>query len=527
MTFKGNVFLSLILVALMSLSSTSFASTHFNKQISEYNQYQEFNWGQCPAQFNTTDKQNKCSFAEVPLDWADPIGKKIEVLVAKYPARGGVSKGQLWMISGGPGASASIAFPHVIEYDMADIVEDHDVYIIEHRGIGWSTELQCDWRDYFNPQACFDAQHEIWGDGLFEFNTTNAARDLEYVISKSRALNWLPSYIYGVSYGTMLVQRFTQIAPNGAQGIILDSVLPTTNFGADMYEENADKVFTQLADYCDLDEYCRSKFVSPVNQTIRTTLTDHFAGQHCSDVSIDREKLQLWSMEQISRNDKRALLPFYSRLARCNADDIVALKKAVTFYKLGGSTFILRQENNVPDEFKATFSGPLYDLISMNEINLVKRSVDQRRLFCTNAVVCFTLADHALSAKYQSTWSERYIGEYIYKRMRHYMPLIAFNGTLDHATPIFHAKAIESSFTNINQRFIEVPYAPHGVVFNTGVKTAGEGICGVDIMESFMENPWTKPNTDCLNDLTDHTFKLAIEHSQEVYGEDDAFGSFK
>ncbi|RJE70834.1 hypothetical protein BGP78_04465 [Pseudoalteromonas sp. MSK9-3] len=524
MSFKRSVATLLVLTGFADLSFASNSESYFDKQVSEFNEYRTFNWGECPAQFKTLDGRNECSFAQTPLNWEEPTGKVIEVLVSKYSATGGKSKGQLWMLSGGPGVSGSTYFPYVIEQDMPDIVRDYDVYILEHRGIGWSTELQC---SYFDPKKCFDALHEVWGEGLFEFNTINAARDLKYAISKSKSLSWVPTYIYGISYGTMLAQRFTQIAPNGAQGIILDSVLPAHNSSTDLYEENADKVFTQLANYCNSDSYCSAKFITPVNESIRRSVQQHFAGVHCPDVSIDRDKLQQWSMAQISGLDKRSLLPFYSRLARCNDNDVIALNKAVLHYGLGKSIQILNRAKAVKDELKPNFSSSLFDLISMNEINYEKRSERERAEFCTNAIVCFDASYHAFSQSIQKTWANRYASEYIYKEIQHYIPTVALNGTLDHATPIHHAKDIQGSFTNINQRFIEVPFAPHGVVFNTGVKTAGEDICGVDIMESFMTNPWVSPDVSCLNDLSEFTFAVSAEYSQKVYGEDDAFGSFE
>ena len=36
----------------------------------------------------------------------------------------------------------------------------------------------------------------------------------------------IPTYVYGVSYGTTWAQRFMQVAPQTAAAVVLDSIIP-------------------------------------------------------------------------------------------------------------------------------------------------------------------------------------------------------------------------------------------------------------------------------------------------------------
>ena len=90
---------------LMCIFSTSNWATTPVK--SDLNRYIAFNWGTCPELFQSRDGQNLCTLAQVPLDWDAPSGQQIEVLVSKHPASSGNSKGQIWLLQGGPGGSGS------------------------------------------------------------------------------------------------------------------------------------------------------------------------------------------------------------------------------------------------------------------------------------------------------------------------------------------------------------------------------------------------------------------------------------
>ncbi|MGB0988505.1 MAG: alpha/beta fold hydrolase [Pseudoalteromonas spongiae] len=488
---------------------------------SSFNRYMAFDWGACPSQFQSKDGSNECTLAQVPLNWDDPTGKKIDVLVSKHSARSGNSQGQIWFLQGGPGGSGSF-FVNQFDSTLAPFSQDYDLYVLEHRGVGWSTHLACnnppsrDYQAYW--QSCFDDLYGQWGEGLYQFNTTSAAKDLDYVIAKSKVLDWQPSHVYGVSYGSFWAQRFSQVAPTGAQSIILDSVFPATGTGLDLWDENYGKIFTQLSNYCDQDALCSSKFQGQAEQTIRALVKRVFSGEHCPDVAFIRDELQALATISMTRSVEQILMPVFYRLARCNGDDVVALNNLHQFILRGEGRHLLQ----LPAKDPLGYSDVVARLISNNELSHVQRDLTERLAFCQDAVACyptyFLLQKHADKV----IWGNRYSDEFIYKNMHHYMPTLVINGDVDPQTPHYDIPLIEATFSNINQRYVEFPQTEHGVIFVTQTRE-GTQTCGAQVMLSFMENLWSEPDTSCLNNIKGLHFSASEFESLMLFGANDAY----
>ncbi|TMP41124.1 alpha/beta hydrolase [Pseudoalteromonas citrea] len=487
-----------------------------------YSPYVDFEWGECPTQFQSYDKRNQCSLAEVPLDWDAPNGKKIDVLVSKYPAKSGNSQGQIWFLQGGPGASGSF---YVDEYEthLNHFTQDYDLYVLEHRGVGWSTHLTCsnpplaDYADY--AQACFDDLHQQWGEGLYKFTTTSAAKDLEYAITKSKTLDWQPTYVYGASYGTLWAQRFSQVAPTGAQGIILDSVVPSEKFGLDSWDKNFNDIFADMFTYCQSDEFCRTELSLSSVEELKTLVNRVYAGEHCPATDLKRFELQAISLLALSRSVEQILMPMYHRLARCNNNDVIALNNLHNFmFKGVGKQFI---ELAAKDPFN---SSPIVSkLIVSNEINYNEIDLQSKLAYCKDAISC--IPEYLLYQRHidKQVWGDRYTDPYIYQPTRHYMPTLLLNGDLDPQTPHYYVPIVQSAFTNNNQRYVELPETEHGVIFVSHSKKDHANTCGVDIMHSFINNLWSQPDTSCIADLKGLDFAATQFESQVIFGSGEAY----
>ncbi|MBQ4837839.1 alpha/beta hydrolase [Pseudoalteromonas luteoviolacea] len=510
-------------LALLCLSVFGYSqgvAAHSNT--SEYNRYVNFNWGECPGSFATPDKRNLCSFAKVPVNWDKPNDKQIDILVSKYPAKSNQPKGQIWFLQGGPGYSASFYAQH---YDttLSQYTQDYDLYILEHRGVGWSTHLECpnkpdgDYQQY--QQSCYDALHQKWGDDLFHFNTTGAAQDLAYSIDKSRATNWLPSYVYGASYGTLWAQRFTQVAPQGAQAIILDSIVPSKGFSLDLWDENFNYIFSGLAEYCNADPLCQSKLGNDSEHTIKTLLNKVYSNSHCPQTKFNQDSLQALSTLLMMRSIEGALMPAYYRLARCNSDDVIALNNLHQFIFEGTG----RQLLELQPKPKNDYSQVLSSLIVHNEISQEHRSLEARLNYCKDAVSCIPKA--LLYSRYiqKAVWGDKYRSQFTYTDVHHYIPTLMLNGDLDPQTPHSYAYDFMRTFTNVNQRYIEFPQTPHAVIFESPADTNTGNNCGVDVMQSFLNNIWQQPNTDCIAKLHGLNFNLPAFESTLLFGTENAY----
>ncbi|KZN59854.1 hypothetical protein N473_02760 [Pseudoalteromonas luteoviolacea CPMOR-1] len=489
---------------------------------SEFNRYVNFNWGECPSTFKTPDNRNLCSFAKVPVNWDKPNDQLIDILVSKYPAKNPHPKGQIWFLQGGPGYSASFYATH---YDttLAQYKQDYDLYILEHRGVGWSTHLACpnqfegDYAAY--QQACYDALHQTWQDNLFHFNTTGAAKDLAYSIDKSKTTNWLPTYVYGASYGTLWAQRFTQVAPQGAQALILDSIVPSKGFSLDLWDENFNFIFDELAQYCNQDPLCQSKLGNNSAKAIKELLNKVYSQSHCSATKFNQGALQTLSTLLLMRSVEGVLMPTYYRLARCNEDDVIALNNLHQFLFEGVGRELLEIKAKHP----LNYSQVLSSLIVHNEISHEQRSLTERIEFCKDAVSC--IPSDLLYARYiqKGVWGNKYNNQFVYQSVHHYMPTLVLNGDLDPQTPHSYAYDFMRTFTNVNQRYVEFPQTAHAVIFESPADTDTGNNCGVDVMQSFLNNIWEQPNTDCIEHLNGLSFNLSAFESKVLFGANDAY----
>jgi pimeloyl-ACP methyl ester carboxylesterase len=175
-----------------------------------------------------------CAAYEVPLrapgTAVGTAADTLDLFVRKFPASGR-SKGTLWLIAGGPGESGASFYPFLGTLRRA--FAGFDLVVPDHRGTGYSTRL-CPKEEELSSQDGMALAGAEWGscwqalnsapDYARAFSITNAAHDLADLIAAYRSS--VPSYLYGVSYGTQLVLRTFQIAQPAMNGVILDSLVP-------------------------------------------------------------------------------------------------------------------------------------------------------------------------------------------------------------------------------------------------------------------------------------------------------------
>ncbi|HEY5957553.1 MAG TPA: alpha/beta fold hydrolase, partial [Polyangiaceae bacterium] len=192
-------------------------------------------WTACDITTSSGTFENgaECSSLTVPVRREVKRGRTLTLSLKRFK-RTSEPRGQLWLLAGGPGAAASD-----LEYDADTyfgIGSDLELYFLDHRGTGRSTRLACDVEeDPTGPSgtlirdaewtACAERISDEWGDDLTGFSTTEAARDLGEAIARTRKANQ-PVFVYAVSYGTYLAERYLQLFPNQSNGVILDSIAP-------------------------------------------------------------------------------------------------------------------------------------------------------------------------------------------------------------------------------------------------------------------------------------------------------------
>lgn len=153
----------------------------------------------------------------------------IELNLAVIPALNRRSTAApLFILAGGPGQSA-ISMYVGLGGAFSRINRDHDIVLLDQRGTGKSSPLNCDYPE--NWQKPNDSTLELreatavclkkYGSRVRFYTTSVAVQDLDQV---RRALNYERINLYGASYGTRVAQLYMRRFPVHVHAVILDGV---------------------------------------------------------------------------------------------------------------------------------------------------------------------------------------------------------------------------------------------------------------------------------------------------------------
>lgn len=181
----------------------------------------------------------KCTRVTLPIDYADPDGKTLEVAVKVVPARGAGGR-SLFLNPGGPGASG-IRFADYLAGKISPEVRQHyDLVNVDPRGVGDSTPVDCVSKSAFATFAAgdpdpdtpaeiktFREKHRKLGQACARrsgavaahVSTEEVARDFDVLRSLlgQQKLDW-----FGFSYGTAIGATYATLFPHRVGRMVLD-----------------------------------------------------------------------------------------------------------------------------------------------------------------------------------------------------------------------------------------------------------------------------------------------------------------
>ncbi|MEU4602836.1 alpha/beta fold hydrolase [Kribbella sp. NPDC023972] len=195
-------------------------------------------WGECPGGPGTVGIE--CASLQVPVDWDDPGGRQLTLMIGRLPSTAAKSQGSVTVNFGGPmGISIDMMRSYGGAEAFAGLRQKMDIVTWDMRGgpnlPGLSTNLQCEWSGARLPrlprnQAEFDqlaAANRATAEKcrakdpqLFEsMDSASQARDLEAI---RKALGEAKVNFYGASYGGFLAQAYARLYPQHVRTIVLD-----------------------------------------------------------------------------------------------------------------------------------------------------------------------------------------------------------------------------------------------------------------------------------------------------------------
>ncbi len=450
----------------------------------------------------------------MPLNHADPDDPRTlplrmkRILAPTQPARG-----QLWLVQGGPGGSAWEDF-NTLRRDMHDQVDDLDHYIIEHRGTGGQARLQCpqeqaqdsdggaaitegEWGD------CVAHLQDAWGDQLDHFGTTDAAEDLRVAIDAVKQ----PQdrvFVWGISYGTYQLARYLWLAPDQADGVILEGISPP---GASFvqYSQAMNRAGQALMEDCDQDPVCSERMGAPAWDVLQQTLDAIEAG-HCAQLGATVQDffVPFFGTLLINRPLRDLLPAMIHRLQRCNADDRAVWANAYRTLFTGPG-----DPNRLGPAQTLFFHVALSERWPTQGLSVEAAQQEEDGLLMSTALTLRI-------ARRAQGWPTYPSPDPQYNALppAPQTPILMLQGELDAATPVEGARTVAQHFDGPGQTYVEFPGGAHAV----------SDACGRQIAAQFLNNPAATLDTTCAQNSELPVFDIPADIAQFVFGTTDVWG---
>uniref|UniRef100_A0AAV1VPI7 Peptidase S33 tripeptidyl aminopeptidase-like C-terminal domain-containing protein n=1 Tax=Peronospora matthiolae TaxID=2874970 RepID=A0AAV1VPI7_9STRA len=435
-----------------------------------------------------------------------------------------------------------------------------NVYTMDLRGVGRSTLLDCVatkamtsgslYGRLIHPlevSSCARELHRKYGD-LASFSTTSAAIDVSTFISEYA--NGMRTTVYGVSYGTLVVQRLMHFNPSNVTGYVLDGIVTTTGAPGDRayltsWDADFDDVCRRFMKRCAQDSECDSHFkTTDLSATLHNVLSMFDTNPNSTCATLIRNSTGCEPSEGLRRelgmllekSATRSLIPpLVYRLSRCGWNDL----KVLTRYFEAIST--------IPPSIYKDTSELIYNMVTFSELweirtpsyaELEKRFTDAS--ISSGALYEFLSLYCAFSKEESPACDGFELDNYeangiMYLRDQYYAmtppvpdhaSVLLMNDNLDPVTHPRYAMSLYKALNTTRKELVLFDYASHGVVnstvFGDGVRT-----CGMELLVSYVAGNGALERLDktCIAKMPAFDMTMSPEDLRFYFGTDDAYDS--
>ncbi len=440
----------------------------------------------------------ECASIAVPANWGEPAGSSITFVVRRIRAE--ESRGQLWLLAGGPGQPGWVWVGVGAKPYFDQIAPGLDLYFPDHRGTGDSDYVRCaDTKSPGGVVDCVKRLESAWGDDVPFFNTTQAARDVGEIAARMRDPDD-ELFVLGSSYGSTWGHRYLQLFPDQPSGVILDSPCPpgTCNFSVS-HAQVGEGVGRLLFDLCSEDAVCSTK-LGPDPWVRVGALLDALDAGHCPSLVLRRSDASAIFKRLLSEPETRGYLPaVVYRIERCAAADVEVVQHLL-------STPFARQAED-------TALGLLYHVVLSELFPEPAPTLDEARAELAPLWIV-DAASLLYFAQARPLWPvyprDEYVGTYATTET----PILTMTGTLDPATPPAIASPFGEHYQGAHQHYVEVERAGHGVLSEP---------CGAALIAAFIEAPSAPLDTSCATETPPIDFVGTPEKNEQLLGTPDAY----
>ncbi|CEG43838.1 serine protease family [Plasmopara halstedii] len=534
---------------------TQTSSLPFLQQSFEHLYYHHNNWRQQKQQVKTRYSARRKAAGDT--EWSNP-NKTVDVFVKRVKATNlirGQKQKALWVLQGGPGASST-----GVEDLMDTMYLELNRQAAEAGALGspGGSDIRLE-----ELPACMDDIRFQLDNQTAAFSVTSAAKDLAEIINYE--LSDQDVYVYGLSYGTYLVERLVHFTPASVKGFAVDGVVSESGDTAEKratftnWDYDVGIVGDQFLAACLVDNFCKSKFpgitdlsafVHELYHKLDAAVADGNKGSNaCADaLSKDGKKpsylLRSAFGEYLMSDRMRLAIPaVIYRASRCNDQDVHALA-----YFVEGLDD-LKSDGGFGDSEPETLlydSNMLYYIIVFSEL-WETPTPDKETLiqWYENATMA---SDNYLSLPYYCLFTgsrEHACQELInlpvarplvYERDQYWnktgelpggVTALLMTGGMDLQTRRMYGE-VEYEEMNGERMLVSFDDAGHCTTFTTPTNGGG-ATCGVRILASFVKESGvlSNVNTSCMSELKPLKFSDAYVDAQELFGTSDLYEDIK
>ncbi len=394
----------------------------------------------------------QCHDYEVPLDYNQPQGETIHLHVAIIPASGKAPKPDpLFFFAGGPGQSA-VDSALLMWPVFRKIVPQRDIVLIDQRGTGQSTPLNCPQDEEIDliaddellvtkTRECLDS---LKPDVRF-FTSRQAVEDVTFV---RKALGYEQINLMGVSYGTRMAQLVLREHPDAVRSIVLDGVIPLeTVIGVD-FAASLQQSMQKLINYCFADKSCREAFPDlksawqtyvqlPLDDKRRLQVAHPRTGKML-ELDVTRQSLDAALRMHSYASETRSLLPLLIQAVADGNWQLMLGQALQVVVSLDG-----KMSEGMHNTVVCTEDVPYYKDLPAPSNRVLGRFPQQIQKLC-------------------AVWpkGESYMD--IHQPLRSAVPALLLSGEMDPVTPVSYGEQALKQFSN--GRHLVVPKQGHNVL---------------------------------------------------------------
>jgi pimeloyl-ACP methyl ester carboxylesterase len=167
----------------------------------------------------------ECARLSVPLDRSGAVPGRVSLFVKRIRARERPRRGALFVLAGGPGESASVAFNGDALGRLFPALRRRDLIVFDQRGTGRSGLLRCralERAELRNAGRAAASCAGRLGVGRAFYTSRDSADDIEAIRGE---LGIGRIALYGTSYGTKVALGYAFRYPANVERLVLDSVV--------------------------------------------------------------------------------------------------------------------------------------------------------------------------------------------------------------------------------------------------------------------------------------------------------------